>query len=328
MVPGEAQLERLKQSIDRIEQHLLAKPEQKHTFSDCKPGKGKAVAALLSAVHIHSIASILSLPRFKPNLCDKEYAPFAGWSDDAREDDVAPQLLQHMQQQFQAFGVHFGAGGYELKDVRTQYQLGFTVEAPMGRLVFEGGSDAVVVTWGELLWPKQLRMVFEWKRPQELRMDRCLSGGTFQAQLQMLGALAHSHHPALVVVTDGRDFIVLQPYGAGLQYLQTLQSEQPGYLGPGAAFRFLTHHLLEVCSTHRFFSSAQPGLAVNDDLKQQLEPLLRVQQALGVDEGLAEQLQAVESLPEDDRLDAAAGLILAWRAGERTGVASANGQDA
>lgn len=143
----------------------------------------------------------------------------------------------------------------------------------------------------------------------------------------MLGTLAHSQHPALVVIADGCDFIVLQPYGAGLQYLQTLQSEKPGYFGSAAAFRFLMHHLLEICSTHRFFSGAQPGLAVNDDLKQQLEPLLRVQQALGVDEGLGEQLQVGKLLPEDEQLDAAAGLILAWRAGGRKSVAFADGQD-
>lgn len=165
-VPGEAPLEQLQQSMDRIEQQLLAKPEQKYTFSGSKTGKDKAVAALLSAVHIQGIAAILSLPRFKPNLYNKEYAPFAGWGDNTREDDMAPQLLQHMQQQFQAFGVHFGAGGYELKGVRTQFQLGFSVEVPMGRLVFEGRPDAVVVPWGELLWLKQLRMVFAWKRPR------------------------------------------------------------------------------------------------------------------------------------------------------------------
>lgn len=310
-------------SVTQVKDQLLAKVEQKFSFSGSKTGKRTAVESVLDAMKVAGLTPIPMI-KFKPLLRNKSYNPYTGWYASAKEDDVAPLLRDHVQHELERYGVKFGQGGFQLKDVRAQHNLGFSVGVATGRLVFEGGCDAVVVPWGELRWQKQLRVVFDWKRPQDLVVEKVLSG-TQQAQLEMLGALAHSHHPALVVFTDCCNFIGLQPFNEGFRYLQTLHASDPGYFSPDDAFRLVVHHLTEVCSSNPLFMGEQTGLAFNSELKQQLQPLLRVQQLLEGGDGLAEQLQAVKFLPEDEQLDAAAELIMAWRggtsfAGESTSV--------
>ena len=43
-----------------------------------------------------------------------------------------------------------------------------------------------------------------------------------QQKLELMGALHHSNHPALVVFTDLVNFAIYQPYGNAIQYFHTL----------------------------------------------------------------------------------------------------------
>lgn len=293
-----AQLKQLQDSFLKIEGLLsLRKPrlEQRFTFSSSEEGKDAVVFAALDAMPVVGMTPILKMPEFWPSLRSICYNPFTGWNpntlyagpaDGASFTMVAEQLIQHIQQQLKCCGVKLGPGGFELQNVRTQQYLGFSVELPAwlrtkgySHLVFEGGCDAVVVPWGELLWYRQLRVVFDWKRPQDLCWDN-IGGGTMQTPLQMLGALAHSEHPALVVSTDGCNFIVLQPSDVGIRYLQTLDASTPGYFSSEEAFRLVVYHLTQVCSSKPMFLSAQPDVEDSSELKQQLQLLLGVQKVV------------------------------------------------
>jgi len=80
-----------------------------------------------------------------------------------------------------------------------------------------------------------------------------VEGVVTQAQLELMGALYNSNHPALVVFTDGINFVVLQPWGCGIQYWHTF-SGQPGYVPADDAMRLIAHHLLNISSRDPLFS--------------------------------------------------------------------------
>ena len=108
--------------------------------------------------------------------------------------------------------------------------------------MFNGGTDAVVVPYGALVWQLQTRVLFDWKRAAELEsVDSVL----VQAQLELIGSLYNSNHPALVVFTDGISFVLLQPWGRGIRFWHPFVNK-PGYIVADDAMRLIAHHLLNV----------------------------------------------------------------------------------
>lgn len=84
--------------------------------------------------------------------------------------------------------------------------------------MLHGGIDAVVIPHGVIPWQGQTRIIFDWKRPSDLQS---VVNVVTQAQLELMGALHNSGHPALVVFTDGVKFVILQPWGHAIQYYHT-----------------------------------------------------------------------------------------------------------
>ncbi len=65
-----------------------------------------------------------------------------------------------------------------------------------------------------------------------------------QALLELMGALYKSRHPALVVVTNGVNFVILQPL---VQYYHT-SSGTDNCIHVDDGMRLIAHHLLHICS--------------------------------------------------------------------------------
>jgi hypothetical protein len=312
-------LTELKQGLDRIEQHLTAKPVQKFDFSESKVGKSEAVTSILAAFGLASYMPIKPdmLPKFRGALRKSEYVPFALWGISPNEINSSADLCEHFRNQLAAFGEPMVNGRFSLYDVRGQNDLGFALATPTGQLVFNGGTDAVIVPSGQKIWwSRQLRVMFDWKTPQELQALAYIRT-TKQGPLELVGGLANSEHPALVVFTDGINFVILQPYNISIRYLHTLspttQSVLPedGFTDSNTAFRFIVHHLQTVSSADPAFTEQTAD--VSTELEKELRPLKRVKGALGIGEGLAEQLAGCKALPEECRLDAISDTIKAWR---------------
>ncbi len=132
-----------------------------------------------------------------------------------------------------------------------------------------------------------------------------------QAQLELMGALYNSRHPALVVFSDGVNFVILQPWGFAIQYYHTF-SGTDDCIHADDAMRLISHHLLHICSRDGAFSHLA-SVPENSELSMELAPLLAAKRELGVDEGLADQLQLDRDLPPNERLEAVSKTILAWR---------------
>ena len=99
----------------------------------------------------------------------------------------------------------FGQGAFQLLDVRQQDRLAFQCDTASGTLVFHGGTDSVIVPYGELSWELQLRVVVDWKTPKSFKdLDRM----DLQQKLKLMGSLYHSNHPSLVVFTDLTNFVI------------------------------------------------------------------------------------------------------------------------
>jgi hypothetical protein len=312
-------LTELKQGLDRIEQHLTAKPVLKFDFSESKAGKSEAVTSVLAAFGLASFTPIKPemLPKFSRKLMRSQYVPFALWGIAPDEVKSSAALCNHFREQLAAFGEPMVNGRFSLYDVRNQNDLGFALATPGGQLVFNGGTDAVIVPSGQKIWwNRQLRVIIDWKTPQELQALAYIRT-TKQGILELVGGLANSEHPALVVFTDGINFVILQPYNISIRYLHTLspstQSVLPeeGFTDINTAFRFIVHHLQTVSSADPAFTEQTAD--VSTELEHVLRPLKRVKGALGVGEGLAEQLAGCKALPEEYRLDAISDTIKAWR---------------
>ena len=111
--------------------------------------------------------------------------------------------------------------------------------------MFSGGMDAVVVPYGALVWQLQS----DWKRPSELQSVVSIF---VQAQLALTGSLFKSHHPALLVITDGIRFVLLQPWGHGIRCWHTF-GDKPGYITADDAMRLIAHYLLNISSRDPLF---------------------------------------------------------------------------
>ena len=115
-------------------------------------------------------------------------------------------------------------GGVQLLDVHTHNSsLTLTCTSGTSAFVFKCGTD---VPHGTLPWQTQPRLMFNSKRPSELQS---VEGVVLQAQLRLIGFLYESNPPVLIVFTGGISFVVLQPWGRGIQYWHMFPS-QPGYV--------------------------------------------------------------------------------------------------
>ena len=133
-----------------------------------------------------------------------------------------------------------------------------------------------------------------------------------QAQLELMGALYTytSSHPVLVV-TDGDDFVVLQPWGETIQYYHASPEIGASVLAANA-MRLIAYHLLEICSEDGGFDHLT-SVPDNEALSLELAPLLAEKKELGVGEGLVTQSQLDQDLPAHGRLETVSNSILAWR---------------
>ena len=161
-------------------------------------------------------------------------------------------------------------GRYQIKDTRKDYKLSFTCSTSTAEYQFSGGADAVIVPYGELEW-QQTRAIIDWKTPTSLTS---VSSGDQQRKLELLGTLHHSNHPALVVSTDGVNFVIPQPYAAAVRYFKSVDDQQPGYITPHDAMQFLARRLVVVASPELVFSykQLQSLPASHAELRQEAVP--------------------------------------------------------
>ena len=107
--------------------------------------------------------------------------------------------------------------------------------------MFNGGTDAAIIPHGAIPWQGQTRILFDWKSPLDLQSVESV---VTQAQLELMGALHNSQHPALVVFTDGVNFVILQPWGHAIQYYHTFFGTDD-CISVNDAMRLIAHHLFQ-----------------------------------------------------------------------------------
>ncbi|KAL3144579.1 hypothetical protein ABBQ32_004303 [Trebouxia sp. C0010 RCD-2024] len=290
---------------------LRAKQEQTYTFSASTAGRDMAVAAAMNALGLSGMIPGVLPKRWSRGWNKKHFVPFMKWPTQGEiyENTYAPQLLHHFVGALTVFDVPFGVGGFDFKDVHTQKtRLSFACTIGASTILFTGGTDAVVIPHGAIPWQGQTRILFDWKRPPDLQSVESV---VTQAQLELMGALYNSRHPALVVFTDGVNFVILQPWGCAIQYYHTF-SGTDDCIHVDDAMRLISHHLLHICSRDGAFSHMAP-VPENTELSMELAPLLAAKKELGEGEGLAAQLQLDRDLPPNERLESVSNTILAWR---------------
>lgn len=108
--------------------------------------------------------------------------------------------------------------------------------------MFTGGTDAVVAPHGAIQWQSETQILFDWKRHSD---SEFVERNVTQAQLVLMGALYNSRHPALVVVTDEVNFVILQPWGCAVQYDHTFPGTDD-CIHVDDAMRLIAHHLLHI----------------------------------------------------------------------------------
>ena len=284
---------------------------QEYTFSQSKTGKDTAVAAAMNALGLAGLAPGTLPGRWARGWNRKHFALFAKWPAGRQtyENTHATELLNHFVSALTIFDVPVGVGGFDFKDVRNyNNRLSFSCTAGTSTIMFRGGTDAVVIPHGAIPWQGQTRVLFDWKRPSELQSVESI---VTQAQLELMGALFNSRHPALVVFTDGVNFVILQPWGRAIQYWHTF-SNTDDCISVDDAVRLIAHHLLYISSRSAAFYHLDT-VPEDSELAMELAPLLAAKKELGEDEGLNVQLQVDQDVPANDRLEAVSNTILAWR---------------
>ena len=143
----------------------------------------------------------------------KQFIPLHSPSLGSCEAIQFSQLLTHFKAALRNFHAPFDTdGGFQFKDTGDEAEaLSFaSMTRSCGATQFVGGADAAVVPYGDLSWPQQIRILFSWTHPDELQdMETVLQ----QAQLQLMGCLLHSNHPAMLVCTDGTNFVCCSALG-------------------------------------------------------------------------------------------------------------------
>lgn len=242
----------------------------------------------------------------------KSLVPLTKWPATGQilEEAYAAQLRAHFHAALGLFDVPLDVPkGFQMLDVHTHTKrLSFACTTETFKMIFNGSTDAVVVPYGAIPWQNQTRVIFDWKRPSDLQS---VGSVITQAKLELMGALYNSNHPALVVFTDGINFVVLQPWGRGIHYWHTF-SHEAGSVPADDVIRLIAHHLLNISSPDPLFSylCSEPE---NEDLSMELAPLRAAKQELGQDEGLLVHLQLDKDLPFHERLDAMSASIHAWQ---------------
>ena len=284
---------------------------QEYAFSQSKAGKDMAVAAAMTALGLTGLIPGVLPKSWSRGWKRKHFVPFANWPAEGQisENTYAPQLLSLFLGALTIFDVPFGVGGFDFKDVRNyNSRLSFACTSGASTIMFNGSTDAAVIPHGAIPWQGQTRILFDWKRPSDVQSVESV---VTQAQLELMGALYNSRHPALVVFTDGVNFVILQPWGCAIQYYHTF-SGKDDCIPVDDAMRLIAHHLLYICSRDGAFNHLE-NVPENSDLSMELAPLLAAKKELGEGEGLAVQLQVDQDLPANDRLEAVSNTILAWR---------------
>lgn len=174
----------------------------------------------------------------------KHYLPFAKWPSGQQESEqnCVPQLLDQFREALIVFDVPFGIGGFELKDVHTftTKRLSFARNTGSTTIMFNGATDAVVIPFGSIPWQGQTRILFVWNRPSDLQSVESV---VTQAQLELMEAFYTSRYPALVVVTDGVYFVVLQSWGETIIHYFHTFPEIGGSVLADDAMRLIAYHL-------------------------------------------------------------------------------------
>jgi hypothetical protein len=252
------------------------------------------------------------LPESWPaDIMETEYVQFA-WPDGMSEVQVTQDLLSHVLNQLRAFKVCMGQlGGFQMFDVRGEHNLGFTCMSGGQQLICIGGADAVVIPFGQNLWQRHLRVVFDWKTPNQLRV---VGNVLPQAKMEMCGAIFKSDHPALVVFTDGSDFVILQPYLMNVRIFQTFKLTRQGpVISADDAMRLIAYHLSVLSSKEQRFVVDLADLPAESPLTPHLELVLTRKRKYSGGGAFAEQLELDAELPEGERLEAMAQTIHNWR---------------
>ena len=179
---------------------LKAKKGQVYTFGHSKPGKDIAVAAVMSALGLTELTPGVLPESWSREWRQKLFVPFANWPSEGEicenENAYDPQLLSHFIGALTGFDVPFGVGGFDFKDVRNHSSsLSFSCIIEACRIMFNDGTDAAIIPHGAIPWQGQTQVLFDWKRPADLQS---LKSVMTQAQLELIGSLHTSRHPAIV----------------------------------------------------------------------------------------------------------------------------------
>ena len=216
--------------------------------------------------------------RWPRNWRAKQFIPLRSPGVGSCEALQFPQLHGHFKAALRNFHVPFDTdGGFQFKDVHDEAEaLSSACKMHIcGATEFVGGADAAVVPCGDLIWPQQIRMLFSWTHSGELQdMETVLQ----QAQLKLMGCFLHSNHPAMLVCTDGTDFVLFCPWQNSFHYWQTFSSCLPGFTSQHDVMRLMAYHLLHVCSRDPLFCHSDVS-EENVELKAQL-PLLQARRHL------------------------------------------------
>ena len=296
--------------IDQILELLAAKSVSEFRFSEGKTGKSKAVGSAMQQLGFVSTTPGVLPGRWPTGYRNYAFQPFQ-WPVEPDEARESLKLQAHFQEQLEDLGVAFGQGGFQLLDVRQQDRLGFRCDTDFGTLVFNGGTDAVIVPYGELNWELQLRMVVDWKTPKSFQS---LHKMDLQQKLELMGSLYHSNHPSLVVFTDLVNFAIYQPYANAIQYFHTFAAPLTGQITVSDAMRFIARQLTVVSSKDpRFQYQRLESIHEHEELRLEAKVLLSAKRLAGMEEGLAEQLSVIKDLPSEEQFETAFSLVQAWR---------------
>ncbi|KAG5176357.1 hypothetical protein JKP88DRAFT_249464 [Tribonema minus] len=242
----------------------------------------------------------------------------------AEEDEAAPQLRKHIKAQLVHFGVRFNTeGGFKMVDVHTQVDaLSFAVDTSIGDKEFSGGTDAAVIPFAatQESWSEQARVLFELKPPGALSNAELTAQ---QGQLLLIGSMHYTCHPAIVVMTDGKDFVIYSVRENSVGSFSTLREkgvvDAPPPPSATDAMQFVAHYLIRVCSASPAFSVETFDSAGAPAPAPEMQSALTVfrlvkQKVMEQAAPLTEQLEVDLMLPGPERARAMAATIATWQA--------------
>eukprot|EP00611_Tribonema_gayanum_P027493 TRINITY_DN67_c5_g1_i1.p1 TRINITY_DN67_c5_g1~~TRINITY_DN67_c5_g1_i1.p1 ORF type:complete len:462 (-),score=126.39 TRINITY_DN67_c5_g1_i1:182-1516(-) len=242
----------------------------------------------------------------------------------AEEDEAAPQLRKHIKAQLVHFGVRFNTeGGFKMVDVHTRDDArSFAVDTSIGDKEFSGGADAAVIPFAatQESWSEQARVLFDLKPPGALSIAQLTAQ---QGKLLLIGSMHYSCHPAIVVMTDGKDFVIYSVRENGVGIFSTLPEKNVDGAPPPPsateAVQFVAHYLIRVCSASPAFSVETFDSAGAPAPAPEMQSALTVfrlvkQKVMEQAAPLIEQLEVDLMLPGPERARAMAATTATWQA--------------